>query len=62
LIAIGQSALVAAFFFKQALAVPTPGIDAIAPYAALGACYFLLSGIWLVVRDARRHGVVPNVA
>ncbi len=50
----GQSALVAGFFFKNAATVPTPGIEVIAPYAALGAFYFLVSGIWLVVSDARR--------
>jgi uncharacterized membrane protein HdeD (DUF308 family) len=51
----GQSVLVGGLFFKQAVVVPPPGIEAIVPYAALGAFYFLLSAIWLTVKDARKR-------
>lgn len=32
-----------------------PGIADVAPYAAFGAFYFLVSAIWLTVADARRR-------
>jgi uncharacterized membrane protein HdeD (DUF308 family) len=51
----GQSALVAIHFYQQSSATPVPGIEAIAPYAALGAFYFLLSSVWLAVGNARRN-------
>jgi hypothetical protein len=51
----GQSVLVGGFFFKNAIGLPPAGIEAIVPYAALGAFYFLLSAIWLTVKDARRR-------
>jgi Short repeat of unknown function (DUF308) len=49
-----QSALAGTFFFKMASDSATPDITAIAPYAAFGAFYFLVSAIWLTVKDARR--------
>ena len=49
----GQSAVVGVLFVKQALAQAIPSIDDIAPYAALGAFYFLVSGLWLTVKAAR---------
>ena len=48
-----QSALAGAFFFKQAAGSVTSDITVIAPYAAFGAFYFLVSAIWLTVKDAR---------
>jgi len=48
-----QSALAGTFFFKQAAGSAIPDITAIAPYAAFGAFYFLVSAIWLAVKDAR---------
>ena len=50
-----QSVLAGLFFFKQASAPKTPGITDIAPYAAFGAFYFLVSGLWLTVSEARRR-------
>jgi uncharacterized membrane protein HdeD (DUF308 family) len=50
-----QSALAGFLFVQRA---GTPGISAlttVAPYAAVGAFYFLVSGIWLVVSDSRRR-------
>jgi uncharacterized membrane protein HdeD (DUF308 family) len=50
-----QSALAGFLFVLRA---GTPGISAlttVAPYAAVGAFYFLISGIWLAVSDARRR-------
>lgn len=53
-----QSALVGAFFIKQALGAKAVGILDIAPYAAFGALYFLVSAIWLTVAQARRRAAV----
>jgi uncharacterized membrane protein HdeD (DUF308 family) len=50
-----QSALVSFHFFQKSDVVPAPGIDAVIPYACLGAFYFLLSAIWLTVKDARQR-------
>ena len=49
-----QSALAGAFFLKQATGPATPSIVTIAPYAAFGAFYFLVSAIWLAVKARRR--------
>jgi len=51
----GQSVLGASHFFTKATEVPLPGIGAVVPYACLGALYFFLSAIWLVLSDARRR-------
>ncbi|HWJ75293.1 MAG TPA: DUF308 domain-containing protein [Kaistia sp.] len=48
-----QSALAGGFFIKQATGAATPGIADVAPYAAFGAFYFLISAIWLAVKLAR---------
>lgn len=48
-----QSALAGAFFLKQAAGSTIPDITTITPYAAFGAFYFLVSAIWLTVKDAR---------
>lgn len=53
ILAGAQSAIVGAVFIKQATAPAVPGIVDIAPYAAFGAFYFLLSAIWLTVSEAR---------
>jgi uncharacterized membrane protein HdeD (DUF308 family) len=49
-----QSALAGAFFLKQATGPATPSIAVVAPYAAFGAFYFLVSAIWLAVKARRR--------
>lgn len=51
----GQSALVGVTFLKQAGGSEIPGIADIAPYAAFGALYFLISAVWLLVSEARRR-------
>lgn len=51
----GQSALVSLFFFKNAASGMPLDVTAVAPYAGLGAFYFLLSAIWLTVKSARQH-------
>lgn len=48
-----QSMLAGGFFIKQAMGAATPGITDIAPYAAFGAFYFLVSAVWLTVALAR---------
>ena len=50
-----QSVLAGAFFIKQANGVIAPSIADIAPYAAFGAFYFLVSAAWLTVSDLRRR-------
>ncbi|WP_184871780.1 DUF308 domain-containing protein [Mesorhizobium sangaii] len=49
-----QSALAGIFFVKMAGSTATIDITNIAPYAAFGAFYFLVSAVWLTVSDARR--------
>ena len=53
-----QSALAGVVFIKQASGPKVPVITDIAPYAAFGAFYFLVSAIWLAVSDVRRHKAV----
>ena len=50
-----QSALAGAFFLKQANEPKVPSMADIAPYAAFGAFYFLVSALWLMVSDFRRR-------
>jgi uncharacterized membrane protein HdeD (DUF308 family) len=45
-----QSALAGVFFVAAGSSGPTAGIGLIAPYAAFGAFYFLVSAVWLTVR------------
>jgi hypothetical protein len=55
-----QSALAGLFFVKMAGGTETIGIANVAPYAAFGAFYFLVSAVWLWVSEARRRS--PQVA
>ncbi|WP_394836385.1 DUF308 domain-containing protein [Pendulispora rubella] len=48
-----QSALAGASFFKMAAAATPPSIVAVAPYAAFGAFYFLVSALWLTFKKDR---------
>jgi uncharacterized membrane protein HdeD (DUF308 family) len=50
-----QSAAAGAMFVLAARAPETPGVADIAPYAAFGAFYFLVSAAWLTVSAARRR-------
>ena len=49
-----QSALAGTHFIFKANGALTPGITDIAPYAAFGAFYFLVSAVWLTVAQARK--------
>jgi hypothetical protein len=49
-----QSALAGVFFVKMASGPMPASILNVAPYAAFGAFYFLVSAVWLTVNDARR--------
>ncbi len=53
-----QSALAGVFMLKQAGGAENVGIANIAPYAAFGAVYFLISAVSLTVSDARRRSKV----
>ena len=48
-----QSALAGGFFIKMAGGPQAVGIANVAPYAAFGAFYFLVSAVWLTASDAR---------
>lgn len=50
-----QSMLAGGFFISSAAGTGNPGIKDIAPYAAVGAFYFLISAIWLTVKLARQQ-------
>jgi uncharacterized membrane protein HdeD (DUF308 family) len=52
-----QSALAGGFFLHQSFAPAVPGITNVAPYAAFGAFYFLVSALWLSFghNASRRH-------
>ncbi len=50
-----QSALAGIFFIKMAGDTAAIDITNVAPYAAFGAFYFLVSSVWLTVSDARRR-------
>lgn len=49
-----QSALAGLFFVKMASGTEAIGIANVAPYAAFGAFYFLVSAVWLSVSDVLR--------
>lgn len=48
-----QSALAGGFFIAQARRSAPPSITDVAGYAAVGAFYFLVSAVWLTVRELR---------
>jgi len=48
-----QSALAGGFFINQSLASAVPSITDIAPYAAFGAFYFLVSALALTLRRSK---------
>jgi uncharacterized membrane protein HdeD (DUF308 family) len=55
-----QSALAGIFFVIMAGGVEDIGITNVAPYAAFGAFYFLVSAVWLTVSDILRKS--PRIA
>jgi len=48
-----QSALAGGFFITRAVGNAVPGVADVAPYAAFGAFYFLISAIWLTIRQGK---------
>lgn len=56
-----QSTIVGVFFVMMASGQKATGITDIAPYAAFGAFYFLVSAVWLTVSDALRGKTAPVV-
>lgn len=52
-----QSVIAGVFFVKMAQNATVTSITLFAPYAALGAIYFLISGILLAVAERRRNAV-----
>lgn len=57
-----QSALAGTHFISKASGAASVGIVDIAPYAAFGAFYFLVSAVWLAVSDARKKAVRDTCA
>jgi uncharacterized membrane protein HdeD (DUF308 family) len=57
-----QSAAAGAMFLRQAGAPETPSVADIAPYAAFGAFYFLVSAVWLTVSAVRRRRAAARTA
>jgi uncharacterized membrane protein HdeD (DUF308 family) len=49
-----QSVLAGVFMVKLAGGDAPVGIANVAPYAAFGAFYFLVSAVWLTISDARK--------
>ncbi|APQ11917.1 hypothetical protein BJP27_10525 [Pseudomonas oryzihabitans] len=49
-----QSALAGGFFVKQATDGVALDASVVAPYAAFGAFYFIVSAVWLAVKHSRR--------
>ncbi|POR41288.1 DUF308 domain-containing protein [Methylobacterium sp. V23] len=56
-----QSALAGTHFILKANGALMPAITDIAPYAAFGAFYFLVSAVWLTVAQARK-GTTERIA
>ncbi|MET0936684.1 MAG: DUF308 domain-containing protein [Luteibacter sp.] len=56
-----QSCLAAAHFIQRAAGAETPGIADVAPYAAFGAFYFLISAISLAISHARQRRAQAGV-
>jgi uncharacterized membrane protein HdeD (DUF308 family) len=52
-----QSTLAGGFFVKLAVSAAPPGITDIAPYAAFGAFYYLVSAVWLRLAMIRKASV-----
>jgi putative Ca2+/H+ antiporter (TMEM165/GDT1 family) len=50
-----QSGLAGAHMLSKAAGTAPVSIADIAPYAAFGAFYFLISAVWLTVSGARRR-------
>jgi uncharacterized membrane protein HdeD (DUF308 family) len=50
-----QSMLAGVLFLGRSETTVIPQVTDIAPYAAFGAFYFLVSAMWLTVSDWRRH-------
>jgi len=50
-----QSTLAGVFFVVQSGGANVPGIVDVAPYAAFGGFYFLVSAVWLMVSNRRRR-------
>jgi len=57
-----QSALAGGFFITRALGSAVPGVADVAPYAAFGAFYFLISALWLTVRRGKTGAPAGDVA
>lgn len=57
-----QSVLAGFFFVKRANGANVPSVFDIAPYAAFGAFYFLVSALWLTVSELRRRRAASSKA
>ena len=55
-----QSALAGVFMFQQAHSGMALDVTTVAPYAAFGAFYFLISAIWLTVKNVRQRAALAD--
>jgi uncharacterized membrane protein HdeD (DUF308 family) len=55
-----QSALAGGFFVAQSRMATPPSIADIAGYAGVGAVYFLVSAVWLTIKQMRSRQARPN--
>jgi uncharacterized membrane protein HdeD (DUF308 family) len=55
-----QSALAGAFMFRQAHSGMPLDVTTVAPYAAFGAFYFLISAIWVTVKNVRQRSALAG--
>jgi hypothetical protein len=55
-----QSALAGGFFVKKAIDGTQLDASVVAPYAAFGAFYFLVSAVWLAVKKWRNKGLTSS--
>lgn len=55
-----QSAAAGVLFCREAAGLATPSAATIAPYAAFGAVYFLVSALWLFAAERRRRAVAVD--
>ncbi|WP_454688358.1 DUF308 domain-containing protein [Achromobacter aloeverae] len=55
-----QSALAGVFMFHQARSGMPLDVTTVAPYAAFGAFYFLISAIWLTVKNLRQGSALAG--
>ncbi len=55
-----QSALAGIFMFKQASGDSILDVTTVAPYAAFGVFYFLISALTLTIKNRRKSNIIAK--